>query len=38
MGVHTDIRTRKLDFELKFALEMSILIALSKAIPPCAEK
>ena len=33
MGFRTEIRTRHVDFPLKFALDMSILTALSKAIP-----
>ena len=33
MGLRTDIRTRHVDFALKFALDMSILTALSKATP-----
>ena len=33
MGFRTNIRTRHVDFALKFALDMSILTALSEAIP-----
>ena len=33
MEFRTEIRTRHVDFELKFALDTSILTALRKAIP-----
>ena len=33
MGFRTEIRTRHVEFALKFALDTSILIALSKATP-----
>ena len=33
MGFRTEIRTQHVDFALRFALDTSILTALSKAIP-----
>ena len=33
MGVRTAVRTREWDFALQFALDTSILTALSKGIP-----
>ena len=33
MGFRTEIRTHNVDFALKFALDTSVLTALSKAVP-----